>query len=104
MSAFLEALPVPTSLPPSPLKRSARRLGAPVPEGAHRVGVKALVLEAYGTGTLPKLGGSLIPALERAPRLAVERIYLPDRGALASYRRVAAGQQLHRPVLRVGRL
>lgn len=39
-----------------------------------------------------QLAESLIPALERAPRLAVERIYLPDRGALASYRRVAAGQ------------
>ena len=34
--------------------------------GALRVGVRALVLEAYGTGTLPKLGGSLIPALEEA--------------------------------------
>ncbi len=34
--------------------------------GALRVGVRALVLEAYGTGTLPNLGGSLIPALEEA--------------------------------------
>ena len=34
--------------------------------GAIRVGVRGLVLEAYGTGTLPNLGGSLIPALEEA--------------------------------------
>lgn len=35
-------------------------------EGAMRVGVKGLVLEAYGTGTLPHLSGSLIPALHAA--------------------------------------
>jgi L-asparaginase len=34
--------------------------------GAIRLGVRGLVLEAYGTGTLPNLGGSLIPALEEA--------------------------------------
>jgi L-asparaginase len=34
--------------------------------GAIRVGVRALVLEAYGTGNLPHLSGSLIPALEEA--------------------------------------
>jgi L-asparaginase len=34
--------------------------------GAIRSGVKGLVLEAYGTGTLPCLDGSLIPALEEA--------------------------------------
>jgi L-asparaginase len=34
--------------------------------GAIRAGVKGLVLEAYGTGTLPNTGGSLIPALEEA--------------------------------------
>jgi L-asparaginase len=34
--------------------------------GAIRTGVRGLVLEAYGTGTLPNLGGSLIPALEEA--------------------------------------
>lgn len=34
--------------------------------GAIRAGVKGLVLEAYGTGNFPKLGGSLIPALEEA--------------------------------------
>lgn len=33
---------------------------------ALRAGVKGLVLEAYGTGTLPILGGSLIPVLEEA--------------------------------------
>jgi len=35
-------------------------------QGAIRAGVKGLVLEAYGSGTLPNLGGSLIPALEEA--------------------------------------
>jgi L-asparaginase len=34
--------------------------------GAIRVGVKGLVLEAYGTGNFPKLGGSLIPAIAEA--------------------------------------
>lgn len=34
--------------------------------GAIQAGVKGLVLEAYGTGNLPNLGGSLIPALEEA--------------------------------------
>jgi L-asparaginase len=34
--------------------------------GALRVGVKGMVLEAYGTGNLPKLGGSLIPVIEEA--------------------------------------
>jgi len=34
--------------------------------GAIRVGVRGLVLMAYGTGTLPNLDGSLIPALEEA--------------------------------------
>jgi L-asparaginase len=34
--------------------------------GAVRAGVRGLVLEAYGTGNFPKLGGSLIPALEEA--------------------------------------
>lgn len=34
--------------------------------GAIRVGVRGLVLEAYGTGNLPHLSGSLIPALEEA--------------------------------------
>ncbi len=34
--------------------------------GALRLGVKGLVLTAYGSGTLPNQGGSLIPALEEA--------------------------------------
>lgn len=34
--------------------------------GAIRLGVRGLVLEAYGTGTLPNVVGSLIPALEEA--------------------------------------
>lgn len=34
--------------------------------GAVRAGVRGLVLEAYGTGNLPHLGGSIIPALEEA--------------------------------------
>ncbi len=34
--------------------------------GAIRSGVRGLVLEGYGTGTLPNLAGSLIPALEEA--------------------------------------
>jgi L-asparaginase len=35
-------------------------------KGALRAGVRGLVLEAYGTGNLPRLAGSLIPALEEA--------------------------------------
>jgi L-asparaginase len=35
-------------------------------KGALRAGVRGLVLEAYGTGNLPRLGGSLIPALQEA--------------------------------------
>jgi L-asparaginase len=34
--------------------------------GALAAGTRGLVLEAYGTGNLPHLGGSLIPALEEA--------------------------------------
>lgn len=34
--------------------------------GALAAGVRGLVLEAYGTGNLPSLGGSLIPILEEA--------------------------------------
>jgi L-asparaginase len=34
--------------------------------GAIRAGVRGLVLEAYGTGNMPHLSGSLIPALEEA--------------------------------------
>ena len=39
--------------------------------GAVRAGVKGLVLEAYGTGNFPKLGGSLIPAFEEARQRGV---------------------------------
>ncbi|MBX3186883.1 MAG: asparaginase [Labilithrix sp.] len=39
--------------------------------GAVRAGVKGLVLEAYGTGNVPNLGGSLIPALEEAKERGV---------------------------------
>ncbi len=35
-------------------------------EGALSVGIRGLVLEAYGTGNLPRLEGSLIPAIARA--------------------------------------
>jgi L-asparaginase len=35
-------------------------------EGALHVGIRGLVLEAYGTGNLPHLEGSLIPALTEA--------------------------------------
>lgn len=34
--------------------------------GAVRAGVRGLVLEAYGTGNVPHLGGSIVPALEEA--------------------------------------
>jgi L-asparaginase len=39
--------------------------------GALRAGVRGLVLEAYGTGNLPHLVGSLIPVLEEAHERAV---------------------------------
>lgn len=39
--------------------------------GALRAGVNGLVFEAYGTGNLPQLGGSLIPVLEQARQRAV---------------------------------
>jgi L-asparaginase len=35
-------------------------------KGALRAGVRGLVLEAYGTGNLPRLSGSLIPVLQEA--------------------------------------
>jgi L-asparaginase len=35
-------------------------------KGALRSGVRGLVLEAYGSGNVPHLGGSLIPAIEEA--------------------------------------
>jgi L-asparaginase len=39
--------------------------------GALHAGVRGLVLEAYGTGNLPHLAGSLLPALEEARDLGV---------------------------------
>lgn len=38
---------------------------------AVRAGVRGLVLEAYGTGNMPHLAGSLIPAIEEASTLGV---------------------------------
>jgi hypothetical protein len=43
-----------------------------------------------GTGAVQLLA-SLLPALERAPGHRLEQIYLPDRGALATYQRVTPG-------------
>jgi L-asparaginase len=40
-------------------------------KGALRVGVRGLVLEAYGSGNLPHLAGSLIPAIEEARERSV---------------------------------
>ncbi|AKV01737.1 L-asparaginase I, cytoplasmic [Labilithrix luteola] len=69
----------PHVLPPAPLAPFDERLERRVlalrvfpgldPElvrAAIRSGVRGLVLEAYGTGNLPNLGGSLIPALVEA--------------------------------------
>jgi glycosyltransferase involved in cell wall biosynthesis len=43
-----------------------------------------------GTGAV-QLAASLLPALERAPGYRLERLHLPDRGALADYRRSSDG-------------
>jgi len=72
--------------------------------GAVRVGVKGLVLEAYGTGNLPKLGGSLIPAIEEAhargvpvlvvsqcPRGVVEMGRYPGGAAAAAAGAISGG-------------
>lgn len=50
-----------------------------------------------GSGAV-ELAKSLLPALEADPRLAVERLYLPDRGPLAAYRPIidAAAIPTHR--------
>jgi L-asparaginase len=57
----------PHVLPPRDLAlRVFPGLDPEIVRGAIRTGVRGLVLEAYGTGTLPNLGGSLIPALEEA--------------------------------------
>jgi len=52
--------------------------------GAIRVGVRGLVLEAYGTGNLPHLGGSLIPVLEEATARGVPVVVVSQcpRGAV----------------------
>lgn len=64
----------PSSLAPLDDRLEARVLAVRVFPGldpefvraALRADVRGLVLEAYGTGTLPNLGGSLIPVLEEA--------------------------------------
>jgi L-asparaginase len=60
--------------------------------GAVRAGVRGLVLEAYGTGNLPYLSGSLIPALEeaRAKDIPVLVVSQCPRG-LVDMRRYAGG-------------
>jgi len=76
--------------------------------GAIRAGVRGLVLEAYGTGNLPHLGGSLIPVLEEAaaggvpvvvvsqcPRGAVE-MGRYDGGALAESAGAISGGDMTR--------
>jgi L-asparaginase len=61
-------------------------------QGAVRAGVRGLVLEAYGTGNLPHLSGSLIPALDeaRARGVAVVVVSQCPRGAV-DMRRYAGG-------------
>jgi L-asparaginase len=61
-------------------------------QGAVRAGVRGLVLEAYGTGNLPHLSGSLIPALDeaRARGVAVVIVSQCPRGAV-DMRRYAGG-------------
>ena len=61
-------------------------------QGAVRAGVRGLVLEAYGTGNLPHLSGSLIPALDeaRARDVAVVVVSQCPRGAV-DMRRYAGG-------------
>jgi L-asparaginase len=60
--------------------------------GAVRAGVRGLVLEAYGTGNLPHLAGSLIPALDeaRAHGIPVVVVSQCPRGAV-NMRRYAGG-------------
>jgi L-asparaginase len=61
-------------------------------QGAVRAGVRGLVLEAYGTGNLPHLSGSLIPALDEARARAVAVVVVSQcpRGAV-DMRRYAGG-------------
>jgi L-asparaginase len=60
--------------------------------GAVRAGVRGLVLEAYGTGNLPHLAGSLIPALDEARAGGVPVVVVSQchRGAV-DMRRYAGG-------------
>lgn len=62
--------------------------------GALRVGVKGLVLEAYGAGTVPSLGTSLLPVLReaRAMNLPVMIVSQCFRG-FVDLGRYAAGRQ-----------
>ena len=59
--------------------------------GAVSAGVRGLVLEAYGTGNLPHLGGSLIPALEEAREMRG-----PGPGRLAVPARVRRHERVRR--------
>ncbi len=56
--------------------------------GAVRAGLRGLVLEAYGTGNLPHLAGSLIPVLDeaRASGVAVVVVSQCPRGAVDMHR------------------
>jgi L-asparaginase len=60
--------------------------------GAVRAGVRGLVLEAYGTGNLPHLSGSLMPALDEARARGVPVVVVSQcpRGAV-DMRRYAGG-------------
>jgi L-asparaginase len=60
--------------------------------GAIRTGLRGLVLEAYGTGNLPNLAGSLIPALDEARARGVPVVVVSQcsRGAV-DMRRYAGG-------------
>jgi L-asparaginase len=60
--------------------------------GAVRAGVRGLVLEAYGTGNLPHLAGSLIPAIDEARARGVPVVVVSQcpRGAV-DMRRYAGG-------------
>jgi L-asparaginase len=60
--------------------------------GALRVGVRGLVLEAYGMGNLPHLSGSLIPAVDEARERGVPVVVVSQcpRGVV-DMRRYAGG-------------
>lgn len=61
---------------------------APIPNSGRRFRVH--ITNIVGTGAV-QLVASLLPALERARGHRLEQIYLPDRGQIAGYRRVADG-------------